>query len=61
MKLTNTPDRPFTDEAVQAETGKGKTGITLTQERIPARGEADGLRAGWSAAFDRLKAVLEGG
>jgi hypothetical protein len=36
-----------------------KTGITLNHTRIQARDEADGLRAAWTAAFDRLKTALE--
>ena len=44
-----------------ADKGKGKTGITLTHNRIQTRAEADGLRAAWGAAFDRLKSQLEGG
>jgi uncharacterized protein YndB with AHSA1/START domain len=43
-----------------ADKGKGKTGITLTHNRIQTRAEADGLRAAWGDAFDRLKAQLEG-
>lgn len=46
-------------DAAFADNGKGKTGITLNHARIQTREEADGLRAAWSAAFDRLKAQLE--
>ncbi len=42
-----------------ADKGKGKTGITLTHNRIQTRAEADGLRAAWGLAFDRLKSQLE--
>ncbi len=42
-----------------ADKGKGKTGITLTHNRIQSRDEADGLRAAWGAAFDCLKSQLE--
>lgn len=42
-----------------ADKGKGKTGITLTHNRIQTRAEADGLRASWGAAFERLKSLLE--
>lgn len=45
-------------DAAFAEKG-GKTGITLNHARIQTREEADGLRAAWGAAFDRLKAQLE--
>lgn len=42
-----------------ADKGKGKTLITLMHNRIQNRPEADGLRAAWGAAFDRLKQTLE--
>jgi len=47
-------------EVLFADKGKGKTGLTLNHTRIQGRREADELRAGWSAAFERLKAHLEG-
>lgn len=37
-----------------------KCGLVLNHERIQTRAHADGLRAAWSAAIDRLKRVLEG-
>jgi len=46
-------------EVLFADKGKGKTGITLNHTRIQARRDADLLRAGRSAAFDRLKEHLE--
>ncbi len=46
-------------EVLFADKGKGKTGITLNHTRIQSRAGADLLRAGWSAAFDKLKALLE--
>lgn len=48
-------------EVLFADKGKGKTGITLNHTRIQDRRAADELRAGWSQAFERLKAHLEGG
>lgn len=39
--------------------GKGKTGVTLNHTRIQTRAEADGLRAAWAEALDRLKTVCE--
>lgn len=51
-------DTPTQVDAMFVEKG-GKTGITLNHQRIQTRDEADGLRAAWSAAFDRLKAQLE--
>lgn len=46
-------------EILFADKGKGKTGITLNHTRIQERRAADRLRAGWSACFDALKALLE--
>ena len=37
----------------------GKTGITLSHSRIQTREEADGVRAAWGEALNRLKAELE--
>ncbi|MCA9107547.1 MAG: SRPBCC domain-containing protein [Planctomycetales bacterium] len=42
-----------------ADKGKGKTGITLTHNRLQTREEADGLRAAWSEVLDRLKQIAE--
>lgn len=47
-------------DAAFADKGKGRTGITLMHQRIQTRDEADGLRAAWSAGFERLKTDLEG-
>jgi hypothetical protein len=33
--------------------------VQVTHDRIQTREEADGLRAGWGEALDRLKAYLE--
>jgi uncharacterized protein YndB with AHSA1/START domain len=46
-------------EVLFADKGKGKTGITLNHTRIQSRREADQIRAGWGAAFDALKGLLE--
>jgi uncharacterized protein YndB with AHSA1/START domain len=46
-------------EVMFADKGKGKTGITLNHTRIQSRREADQVREAWSAAFERLKALLE--
>jgi uncharacterized protein YndB with AHSA1/START domain len=54
-------DAPTQVDIAFADKGKGKTGITLTHNRIQTRAEADGLRAAWGTAFDRLKSILEGG
>lgn len=39
--------------------GQGKTGLLVNHTRLQTRAEADGLRAAWAAALDRLKAVCE--
>lgn len=36
-----------------------KTTVMVTHERLQTREEADGLRAAWGEALDRLKAVIE--
>lgn len=46
-------------DAAFADSGKGKTGVTLNHARIQTREEADGLRRAWGQAFERLKAQLE--
>jgi uncharacterized protein YndB with AHSA1/START domain len=38
-----------------------KVGLVLNHERIQTRPHADGLRAAWVAAIDKLKQVLEAG
>jgi uncharacterized protein YndB with AHSA1/START domain len=52
-------ESPTQVDVVIADKGKGKTMVTLTHQRIQNRPEADGLRNSWSAAFNRLKALLE--
>ena len=39
--------------------GKGKTGLLVNHTRIQTRAEADGLRAAWAEALDRLKSYCE--
>lgn len=39
--------------------GKGKTGLLVNHTRIQTRVEADGLRAAWAEALDKLKGVCE--
>lgn len=52
-------ETPTTVDAAFADKGGGKTGITVTHNRIQTREESDGLRAAWSAALDKLKSQLE--
>jgi uncharacterized protein YndB with AHSA1/START domain len=40
--------------------GKGKTLLMVNHTRIQTRAEADGLRAAWAEALDRLKGICEG-
>ena len=40
--------------------GKGKTGLLVNHTRIQTREEADGLRAAWADALDKLKTTCEG-
>jgi len=47
-------------EVLFAPKGAEKIGITLNHTRIQERKDADELRAGWSAAFEQLKQLLEG-
>lgn len=51
---------PSMVDAVFADKGGGKTGITVNHARVQSREEADGLRAAWLAALDSLKKQLEG-
>lgn len=50
---------PTLVDVVFQDKGKGKTGVMITHDRIQKREEADGLRAGWASALDRLKTLLE--
>jgi uncharacterized protein YndB with AHSA1/START domain len=50
---------PTLVDVVFQDKGKGKTGVMITHDRIQKREEADGLRAGWAQALDRLKSLLE--
>jgi uncharacterized protein YndB with AHSA1/START domain len=48
-----------TDLDVMFAEKNGKTGITLSHSRIQTREEADGVRAAWGEALNKLKAELE--
>ncbi|MDX2033617.1 MAG: SRPBCC domain-containing protein, partial [Blastocatellia bacterium] len=50
---------PMQVDALFQDKGKGKTGLTVNHTRIQTRAEADGLRAAWAEALDRLKALCE--
>jgi uncharacterized protein YndB with AHSA1/START domain len=40
--------------------GKGKTGMLVNHTRLQTRAEADGFRAAWAEALDKLKSLCEG-
>jgi len=50
---------PTQVEAQLQDKGKGKTGLLVNHKRIQSRAEADGLRAAWGEALDRLKKHCE--
>ena len=54
-------DASLVSQCELALTPKGdKTAFLLNHDRIPTREMADGLRAAWAGAVDRLKKLLEG-
>jgi uncharacterized protein YndB with AHSA1/START domain len=50
---------PTQVDVVFEDKGKGKCGVLVNHTRLQTRGEADGVRAGWAAALDRLKSLME--
>lgn len=50
---------PTLVDVVPTEKGAGKSHVMLNHTRIQQRAEADGLRVGWTTAFDALKKLLE--
>ncbi len=50
---------PVQIEAQFQDKGGGKTGLLVNSTRIQTRAEADGVRAEWAEALNRLKAMLE--
>jgi uncharacterized protein YndB with AHSA1/START domain len=61
LKLTWDDGDPAVVSSIEVIlTPKGeKTGFLLNHDRIPTRPLADGLRAAWAGAVDRLKTLLE--
>lgn len=51
---------PGTPVEVKLQAAAGKTTVMVTHDRLQTREEADGLRAAWGEALDRLKKVAEG-
>lgn len=52
---------PGTPVEVKFQPAAGKTTVMVTHDRLQTREEADGLRAAWGEALDRLKKLLEAG
>jgi len=52
---------PGTPVEVKLQPAPGKTTVMVTHDRLQTREEADGLRAAWSEALDRLKKLVEAG
>jgi len=57
----NAAHAPSLVDVLFQDKGKGKTGVQVTHDRLQTRAEADGLRAAWGEALDRLKALAEQG
>jgi uncharacterized protein YndB with AHSA1/START domain len=57
----NPAHAPSLVDVVFQDKGKGKTGVLVTHDRLQGRAEADGIRAAWGEALDRLKALAEAG
>jgi len=51
---------PGTPVEVKLQPAAGKTTVMVTHDRLQTREEADGLRAAWGEALDRLKKLVEG-
>lgn len=49
---------PDTPVEVAFQSSAGKTTVMITHDRLQTRAEADGLRAAWGAALERLKESL---
>ena len=56
---TNGVSAPTQVDVQFQDKGKGKTGLLVNHTRIQTRDEADGLRAAWADALDKLKTTLE--
>ncbi|HRY43999.1 MAG TPA: SRPBCC domain-containing protein [Thermoanaerobaculia bacterium] len=52
---------PGTPVEVKLQPAAGKTTVMVTHDRLQTREEADGLRAAWGEALDRLKKLVEAG
>lgn len=52
---------PGTPVEIKLQPAAGKTTVMVTHDRLQTREEADGLRAAWGEALDRLKKLVEAG
>jgi len=52
---------PGTPVEVKLQPAAGKPTVMVTHDRLQTREEADGLRAAWGEALDRLKKLVEAG
>ena len=46
---------------IKLQPAAGRTTVMVTHDRLQTREEADGLRAAWGEALDRLKKLVEAG
>ena len=52
---------PGTPVEIKFQPAPGKTTVMVTHDRLQTREEADGLRAAWGEALDRMKKLVEAG
>ena len=51
---------PGTPVEIKLQAAAGKTTVMVTHDRLQTREEADGLRAAWGEALERMKKLAEG-
>jgi uncharacterized protein YndB with AHSA1/START domain len=52
---------PGTPVEIKFQPAPGKTTVMVTHDRLQTREEADGLRAAWGEALERMKKLVEAG
>jgi uncharacterized protein YndB with AHSA1/START domain len=52
---------PGTPVEIKLQPAAGKTTVMVTHDRLQTREEADGLRAAWGEALEKLKKLVEAG
>lgn len=55
------PSAPGTPVEIKFQPAAGKTTVMVTHDRLQTREEADGLRAAWGEALERMKKLVEAG